>query len=129
LDIVNDQLAWSDEVYRIFGLQPQEFGATYEAFLQAIHPNDREAVDAAYSSLIREGRDSYEIEHGVVRRANHEVRIVHEKCEHFRNDAGQIIRSVGIVHDITERKRAEEQLREYAELLKHTNLDEFQPPL
>ncbi len=111
LDLVHDRLTWSDEVYRIFGLQPQEFDATYEAFLEAIHPDDRTAVDAAYSSSIREGRDSYEIEHRIVKHSNGEVRIVHEKCEHFRDEAGQIIRSIGMVHDITERKRAEEALR------------------
>jgi PAS domain S-box-containing protein len=111
LDLITDRLTWSDEVYRIFGLQPQEFAATYEAFLQAVHPDDRAAVDAAYSGSIREGRNQYEIEHRVVRR-NGEIRIVHEKCEHFRDQSGQIIRSMGMVHDITERKQAEEALQE-----------------
>jgi PAS domain S-box-containing protein len=111
LDLMNDQLTWSDEVYRIFGLQPQEFAATYEAFLEAVHPDDRAAVDAAYSGSVREGRDRYEIEHRVVRRSSGELRTVHEKCEHLRNDAGQIIRSIGMVHDITEHKLAEEALR------------------
>ena len=40
LDLLKNHLLWSDEVYRIFGLKPQEFGATYEAFLEAIHPDD-----------------------------------------------------------------------------------------
>ena len=47
-----------------------------------------------------------------IRKLDGAVRIVHEKCEHFRDDSGQIIRSVGMVHDITERKLAEEGLRE-----------------
>jgi PAS domain S-box-containing protein len=111
LDLENNRLTWSDEVFRIFGLQPQEFAATYEAFLEAIHPEDRAAVDAAYSGSIRDGRNSYEIEHRVIKRSSGEVRIIHEKCEHFRDEAGQIIRSVGMVHDITERKQAEEALR------------------
>jgi len=107
LDVENDVLTWSDEAYRIFGLQPQEFGATYQAFLAAVHPDDRAAVDAAYSSSLRAGRDTYEIEHRVVRKSSGEIRIVHEKCEHVRDAAGRIIRSVGMVQDITERKRAE----------------------
>ena len=53
----------------------------------------------------------YVLEHRVVRRSSGEVRIVHEKCEHLRNDAGQVIRSIGMVHDITEHKLAEEALR------------------
>ena len=111
LDVVNNQLSWSDEVYRIFGLKPQEFGATYDAFLEAVHPDDRAAVDAAYSGSLREGRDTYEIEHRVVRRSTGEVRIVHEKCEHVRDASGRIIRSVGMVHDITQRKKILEALQ------------------
>ncbi len=110
LDLVNNQLFWSDEVYRIFGLQPQEFGATYGAFLDAIHPDDREAVDSAYSGSISEGRDTYEIEHRVVRKATGEIRIVHEKCEHIRDESGQIIKSVGLVNDITEGKKSEKAI-------------------
>ncbi len=127
LDLENDCLTWSDEVYRIFGLQPQEFGATYEAFLEAVHPEDRATVDAAYSGSIQEGRDSYEIEHRVVRKSNGEVRIVHEKCEHIRDASGRIIRSIGMVHDITERKQAEAALKDYAEQLKRSNqgLEDF----
>ncbi len=111
LDLVNNRLSWSDEVYRIFGLKPQEFGATYEAFLEAVHPEDRAAVDAAYSGSLREGRDTYEIEHRVVRRSNGEVRIVREKCEHVRDETGRIIKSIGMVHDVTERNKAEEALK------------------
>ncbi|HSL22186.1 MAG TPA: PAS domain S-box protein [Vicinamibacterales bacterium] len=112
LDLATNTLSWSDEVYRIFGLQPQEFPATYEAFLQAVHPDDRAAVDAAYTSSLREGRDSYEIEHRIVRPSTGQIRTVHEKCEHLRNAAGQIVGSVGMVHDITDRKRAEAVLAE-----------------
>jgi PAS domain S-box-containing protein len=111
LDLVHNRLAWSDEVYRIFGLQPQEFAATYEAFLEAVHPDDRAAVDAAYSSSLREGRDTYETEHRVVRKPTGEVRIVQERCEHIRDASGRIICSIGMVQDITDRKRAEETLR------------------
>lgn len=118
LDLASNRLTWSDEVYRIFGLQPQEFAATYAAFLEAVHPDDRAAVDAAYSGSLREGRNTYEIEHRVVRRSSGEVRVVHEKCEHFRDAAGNVIRSVGMVHDITERKRLEEALRDSERQLK-----------
>jgi PAS domain S-box-containing protein len=114
LDLVNNRLSWSDEVYRIFGLQPQEFAATYEAFLEGVHPGDRAAVDAAYSDSLRDGRSSYEIEHRVVRRSTGEVRWVHEKCEHVEDETGRIIRSVGMVLDITDRKRMEGELQSLA---------------
>jgi PAS domain S-box-containing protein len=112
LDLATNQLNWSDEVYRILGLRPQEFSATYEAFLEIIHPDDRAAVDAAYSGSVREGRLTYEIEHRIIRRNTGEIRVVQEKCKHIKDDSGRIVRSVGMVHDITERKRAEEKLIE-----------------
>ena len=112
LDLVNHRLTWSDEVYRIFGLQHQKFDATYEAFIERVHPEDRAAVDAAYTESLRDDRQSYEIEHRVIRKSTGEIRFVHEKCKHFRDPAGRIFRSVGIVHDITERKRFEKALRD-----------------
>jgi PAS domain S-box-containing protein len=50
------------------------------------------------------------MEHRVVKKSTGEVRIVHERCQHFRDESGRIIRSVGMVHDITERKKAEAAL-------------------
>jgi PAS domain S-box-containing protein len=93
-------LYWSDETYRIFGLTPGEIDASYETFLEMVHPDDRDRVDRAYRESVEQGLDSYEIEHRIVRRDG-EVRYVHEKCEHQRNDAGAIERSIGMVHDIT----------------------------
>ena len=117
LDLVGDGLTWSDEVYRIFGLEPQAFGATYKAFLEHVHPEDRAAVNEAYSSSVREGRDTYEIVHRVVRASTGEIRVVHERCEHFRDAGGRIVRSVGMVHDVTESKEGERQLRDLNESL------------
>lgn len=112
LNTVDNRLSWSDEVYRIFGLKPQEFEATYEAFLDTIHPEDRVLVDTAYSRSLLKNEDHYEIEHRIVRKASGEIRYVHERCEHVRDQFGKIIRSVGMVQDITERRLAEDELRQ-----------------
>jgi PAS domain S-box-containing protein len=111
LDLASNQLSWSDEVYRIFGLEPQQFGATYEAFLDIVHPEDRCAVDAAYSSSLKNGQQAYEITHRIVRSGSGEVRWVHEKCHHVTDCAGRVVRSIGMVQDITERKEAEQELK------------------
>lgn len=110
LDLTKNKLSWSDEVYRIFGCEPQQFTATYEAFLDFVHPDDRAAVDESYSSSLQEGRDSYEIEHRIIRKDTGEIRHVHERCVHERDDAGNIIQSIGMVQDITEKKRHEKEL-------------------
>lgn len=117
LDLTTGQLTWSDEIYRMFGLKVQEFSATYEGFLQAVHPEDRETVNASYTGSIQQGLDHYEIEHRIVLRNTGETRYVYEKCQHQRDDSGRIVRSVGMVHDITERKVKEEALRKLNQTL------------
>lgn len=121
LDLIDNRLLWSDEVYRIFGLEPGEFKATYEAFLETIHPDDRERVENAYSGSLRENKDIYEIEHRIVRRKSGEIRFVHEKCEHFRDHNGRIFKSVGMVLDITEQKKVELGLVENERRLRELN--------
>jgi PAS domain S-box-containing protein len=121
LDLIDNRLLWSDEVYRIFGLEPGEFKATYEAFLETIHPDDRVRVENAYSGSLRENRDVYEIEHRIVRRKSGEIRFVREKCEHFRDQNGTIVKSLGMVHDITEQKKVELGLIENEKRLRELN--------
>jgi signal transduction histidine kinase len=76
-----------------------------------VHPDDRKKVDDAYSGSLRDNGDTYEVEHRVVR-PDGEIRYVHEKCEHHRDASGRLVRSVGMVHDRTEREQAEQALRE-----------------
>ncbi len=117
-DIVKGTLAWSDEIYRIFGLQPQEFGATYEAFLEYIHPDDRESVTQAVTKSLEENVP-YSIEHRVVR-PDGEVRIVHEHGEIERDDSGAPIFMSGTVQDITERKETEGEVGRFGRILENS---------
>jgi PAS domain S-box-containing protein len=110
LDLVENHLTWSDEAYRIFGATQDEVEPSYELFMAIVHPDDRAAVDHAYTSSIKENGDRYEIEHRIVRRDDGEIRFVIERCVHERDAEGTITRSVGMVQDITERKREEEEL-------------------
>jgi PAS domain S-box-containing protein len=116
-NIVTNELYWSDEIYRIFGLAPQEFGATYEAFLNSVHPDDRPLVERSVDAALYEGK-SYSIDHRIVLLDGSE-RIVHEQAEVTRDDSEQAIQMTGTVHDITERKNAEEDRRLLREELTH----------
>ncbi|UCH62579.1 MAG: PAS domain S-box protein [Fidelibacterota bacterium] len=118
LNLVKNELKWSDEIYRIFGLEPQEFGATYEAFLDAVHPDDREYVDTMYAKSVKNSTP-YDIVHRIIRKSDGEVRYVHEKCEHFKDQTGKMLRSIGTVQDITELKRAENELKATQEQLRN----------
>ena len=110
LDIVNDTLLWSDEIYRMFEIDPTELGASYETFLGAIHPEDREAVDLAYTDSLKT-RTPYSIDHRLLF-PDGRVKYVHEECETTYDEKGDPIRSTGTVQDVTERKLGEEALRE-----------------
>lgn len=110
LDLLSNKLEWSDETYRIFGLQPQEFDATYEAFVERIYIDDRDDVNNAYNNSI-EVDEPYQIEHRVIR-PDGEIRYVIERCEHYHSKDGEIIGSIGTVLDITERKMNENRLIE-----------------
>ena len=109
LDLISNVLLWSDEVYRIFEIDPGRFGASYEAFLNAIHPDDRPAVDAAFANSVK-NRAPYAIDHRLLF-ADGRVKFVREQGETHYDQDGSPLRSIGTVQDITERKKAEEELR------------------
>ncbi|MES9869022.1 MAG: ATP-binding protein [Sedimenticola sp.] len=102
LDLSTNDLEWSDEVYRIFEMDKGTFPATYEAFLECIHPDDREMVERSYRDAV-ENRGDYDIEHRLLM-ADGRVKHVNERCQTFYED-GRAVRSVGTVQDITEKKR------------------------
>ncbi len=128
LDLTTNTLLWSDEIYNIFGIEPEKFKASIEAFFETIHEDDLEAVQAAYQEAVEKGVP-YDIEHRIIRQDNGEVRWVHEKCIHIRNDHGEVIRSDGTVHDITKRKEAQATLERLAttdDLTGLANRNQFQ---
>ncbi len=101
-------LWWSDEVYRIFGYEPGEFDATYERFVQAIHPDDRDGLVSLLDSTVASG-EPYSAEMRIVR-ADESVRVILARGETICNARQQPERMVGAVQDITERKQIEQDL-------------------
>ncbi|MFC1685004.1 EAL domain-containing protein [Pseudomonadota bacterium] len=115
-NITTSELSWSDEIYRIFGLKPQEFQATYEAFLNVIHPDDREAVQQAVNLAI-EQQLPYKIEHRILH-PDGSLRQVLERGEVFFSDTGKPVHMTGTVMDITERTKIEERLKKSEEQMR-----------
>lgn len=110
LDLASGHLFWSDEIFRLFEIDKAQFAASYEAFLNAIHPDDREAVNQAYSRSL-ETREPYEIAHRLLM-ADGRIKWVNERCETFYDEQGKALRSVGTVQDVTERKLIENALHQ-----------------
>ncbi|MEA3026313.1 MAG: hypothetical protein QOF91_1598 [Alphaproteobacteria bacterium] len=112
-------LTWSEETFRIFGLSPGDGPVTFARLRELIHPEDRERVVAAGVEALRTG-GRYDVEYRIVL-PDGEVRIIHSRGNATRDASGRTRRMFGTVQDLTERKRAEEALRERAELLDLTH--------
>jgi two-component system sensor histidine kinase/response regulator len=106
LDIRSEQLTWSEEVYRIFGVAG-ETALTLDDFVARIHPEDRERVLAEWQAALN-GKP-YDNEHRIP--VGDDIRWVRERAHIRFDDAGQPLSAVGTVQDVTERHQAEEQLR------------------
>ncbi len=120
-DITSNTLRWSDEIFRIFGLEPQQFNTTYEAFMNSVHPDDREFAQNSVNEALYENKP-YNIEHRIVL-PDGSVRFVHEQAEVTFDKHGKPSRMVGTVQDTTEQQQLYKKMIEYEELDKlKTNL-------
>ena len=111
LDLLASKLSWSEEVYRIFDLEPKEAVASYESFLENIHPDDRELVNNAYTESVK-NKTPYDIVHRLLLKDG-SIKFVNERCETFYDDTGTAFRSIGTIQDVTEIKRTELKLEKY----------------
>jgi len=109
LDWLTGELVWSEEIFHIFEIDQRKFPANYEAFLNAIHPCDREAVDRAFMTSVA-SRTPYEITHRLLL-ADGSVKWVHERGTSGYDGAGNPIYSRGTVQDVTERQNSEALIR------------------
>ena len=108
-----DHLAWSEEIYRIFGVEPDEFTASYKGFLELVHPEDRAEVGIAVRAAL-DCKAPYAMDHRIIR-PDGTQRIVHEQAEVVLDGAGNAIAMTGTVQDVTELKMAERDLRKAME--------------
>ncbi|MDX1492101.1 MAG: EAL domain-containing protein [Pseudohongiellaceae bacterium] len=108
-DIKSGALFWSDEIYKLFGFEEAVTETTYENFLSAIHPSDRELVSASVKDCIENGTP-YNVEHRVLHK-NGDVRWLSERGHVIRDEKGKAIRMLGVVADIDELKSAQQRAK------------------
>jgi PAS domain S-box-containing protein len=121
-EVDTDREIWSDELYRVCGLNPRTFDPTYQSFLRLVHPDDRERLDKLLKEAVVQGQTLIS-EFRIVRPSG-EVRVLHSKAEVVRMEDGRPLRLMGISMDVTELKQAYEEIAaRTAELAKAKELD------
>ena len=108
-NLVTGEVYWSEEMYRIFGRNPQESGATFNEFLVFVHPDDRDNVDNAVKKAFNE--EPIAGDYRIIL-ANGEERSVHTQAEVIFDEKNTPVRMRGTVQDITERRQAEKAMQE-----------------
>lgn len=117
-DILNNAIFWSEEVYRVFGLKEGALGATYESFMDHVHPADRELVKKAFFDAMYKGKD-YSVEHRMVLH-DATVRTVRGEGVVSFNEKGAPARMLGVIQDITDRKKTEFELKKLSMAIEHS---------
>lgn len=113
LDLLKSKWTWSDEVFRIYGLQMDELPSSFEVFLNNVHPDDRTQVNSSYTHAVAEGLP-YNVIHRIIRNDDLKIRYVSVQCIHTFNTDGHVIKSLGTVQDVTDLVAKENDLKEYA---------------
>jgi PAS domain S-box-containing protein len=109
-DVGTDRVTWSDELYRIYGLSPETFKATFAGFLDRLHPDDRALAEATVRDSLTHCRPFHYRERII--RPDGEVRVLDSHGDCITDAAGKPLQLVGLCRDITEDARAVRALEE-----------------
>jgi|GEM_PF-1953440 len=108
LDLIENKLYWSDEVFSIFGTEAQSFEPDFIVFTESIHPDDRPRVQEVYKTALKQ-QSSYQVNYRFVRE-NGSIRSVSEAGDYQFDRKGKAIKKVGTLHDMTEMLAYEKKL-------------------
>tara|TARA_R110002072_G_scaffold84678_2_gene191954 strand:- start:1611 stop:7277 length:5667 start_codon:yes stop_codon:yes gene_type:complete len=108
-DFATQKVIWTPETFRIFEVSPDSFVPTHPKFLQLIHPDDREAVDRAFTDSFKHP-GQFSIEHRMCPSGG-TIKYIEERWQTFNDDDGVPVRAVGTCQDITGRKVAEQNVQ------------------
>jgi PAS domain S-box-containing protein len=109
-DIERNVVTWSEQLYRNFGVSPEEFIPSFEGFMSLVHPDDRTFVASSVTTALDE-LGSFDLEHRSVRPSDNEVR-VHHGTGRVISAEGRALRMAGTNQDVTDRRRDEAALRQ-----------------
>ena len=108
-DVVDNVLLWDDSMYRVYGVRREDFGGAYETWSQCLYPEDKEYAEGEIQAALR-GEREYAPEFRITR-PDGTIRYIQAASRTFRDASGKPLRMIGTNIDITERKRAEAEIR------------------
>jgi PAS domain S-box-containing protein len=120
-DIVNNTITWSDELYRIYGLVPQQFSVSFGSADKFIHPADKALVNKTARAAYR-SKKSFILDYKIIR-TDGILRTINERAEIVKDKEGRPVKMFGTVHDITEQKQAEDEIIKKSEELARSNAE------
>jgi PAS domain S-box-containing protein len=101
-DVRANRLTWSEELCRIYGVEPSDCPATFEGYLERVHPDDRERVQATIERALVD-RQPFEFDERIVR-PNGGIHLLESHGEVHTNADGQVVRVIGVSQDVTTRR-------------------------
>jgi len=114
-DVKKNKLIWSDELYRMFGFEPQSFEMTFDKIYETIHPDDLEITKKTIHKL-KEDKTGVEYGYRIIRQDG-EIRYIKVKRKFELDEDENVVRSFGLLSDITDKIKADQKLKEYSEQL------------
>jgi PAS domain S-box-containing protein len=117
-NIAGNTVTWSEELHRIYGIEPGEFEGTYDAFLKRVHPGDVESTTTTVFDALRNAKPM-QYTHRVIR-PDGRIRVLHTRADVIRDESGAPTRIVGSCWDVTEWQEAKENLENARSLLEAT---------
>jgi PAS domain S-box-containing protein len=108
-DVTGNRITWSDELFRIYGYEPQSFDPSFRIFIERIHPEDRPIVEDILEDAFKRCK-TFDYYHRIVR-PDGAIRVIHARGEAIAYRDKRLVRLLGTAQDVTEIKRAEDERR------------------
>ena len=119
--IPQDVLVWDEVMYRLYGLEPKDFGGAYEAWTSAVHPDDRAGAEAAIAAALR-GEHEYEYVFRVVWPRDGSIHFIKAGAHTIFDESGKAVRMLGVNHEVTEKINREAALKEATRIAIEANI-------
>lgn len=117
VDLRTGHMSWDARMFEVYGLSREQFDNTRESWRRCVHPEDLPAAEQKFSDLVSGRVLNYDLEFRIVRRDNGEIRTLEAQGYLQRDEAGRVLRVVGLNRDITTERQQREQLHAYTERL------------